>query len=57
LIEFHASGKNESLEEYAVHRLGYIFSVYPEFQEDSQLVLAAPGSQAQQNAQALRDAK
>ena len=33
MIEYMAGSKSEPLEDYAVHRLNYICTVYPEFQE------------------------
>ena len=35
LVEYMQGQRQEALEDYAVHRLNYILSVYPEFSEDN----------------------
>ena len=33
MVEYYVGNKAETLEDYAVHRLNYICTVYPEFQD------------------------
>ena len=33
MVEYFLSNKSEPLEDYAIHRLNYICTVYPEFQD------------------------
>ena len=43
LVEYFQQTRQEPLEEYAEHRLHYMFSVYPEFQESSPDAASPPG--------------